>query len=212
LSPKIVNKEKRREELALTALEVFAEIGFKGGSINTIAKAAGIAKGTIYEYFENKEDLIYHALMAWFRVLEAQTLELQEVIEDPEKRLRILVRAAVDAFTTDPRTLRLTTSIIDLTLTNKRFIEKYDIVRESFQGMRKLIRNIILNGISNGTFSPSVAKDADKIATNLFAYLDGIYLHHILSNGSIDLHGHIEFYLDELIRDMKNKPEGEDMP
>ena len=39
------------------ALEIFNENGYVGTSINDVAKKSGIAKSTIFHYFENKEDL-----------------------------------------------------------------------------------------------------------------------------------------------------------
>jgi len=51
-------KEVKRKHIMDSALELFADYGYHGTSINMIAKKAGIAKGLIYTYFENKESLI----------------------------------------------------------------------------------------------------------------------------------------------------------
>ncbi len=51
-------KEVKRKLIMNSALELFADYGYHGTSINMIAKKAGIAKGLIYTYFENKESLI----------------------------------------------------------------------------------------------------------------------------------------------------------
>ncbi len=48
--------EKRRQILS-GAREVFLERGFDGASMGDIARAAGVSKGTLYVYFQNKEDL-----------------------------------------------------------------------------------------------------------------------------------------------------------
>ncbi|APX23634.1 transcriptional regulator [Salipiger profundus] len=48
--------EKRRQILE-GAWRVFVEQGFDAASMNSICKAAGVSKGTLYVYFENKEDL-----------------------------------------------------------------------------------------------------------------------------------------------------------
>ncbi|NVO29010.1 TetR/AcrR family transcriptional regulator [Donghicola sp. C2-DW-16] len=50
------NPEKRRQILD-GAYEVFFEKGFDAASMNGICKAAGVSKGTLYVYFQNKEDL-----------------------------------------------------------------------------------------------------------------------------------------------------------
>jgi len=50
-------KEARPEELVAAALEVFVERGFAATTLAEVARRAGVTKGTIYLYFENKEAL-----------------------------------------------------------------------------------------------------------------------------------------------------------
>ena len=50
-------KETRPADIAAAALAVFAEKGFAGARIEEIAARAGISKGTLYLYFETKEDM-----------------------------------------------------------------------------------------------------------------------------------------------------------
>ncbi len=58
--------EKQFEEIRLekqqlimdTALQLFAEYGYKSTTISNIAKKAGISKGLLYNYFESKEELV----------------------------------------------------------------------------------------------------------------------------------------------------------
>lgn len=49
----------RREAIIQAAIEVFSKKDFKGASISEIAEKAGVADGTIYQYFKNKEDLFF---------------------------------------------------------------------------------------------------------------------------------------------------------
>ncbi|HZU70466.1 MAG TPA: TetR/AcrR family transcriptional regulator [Ktedonobacteraceae bacterium] len=58
--PKIVDQQTReatRKRIIREAAAEFARLGFEQANINTIAEQAGIGKGTIYLYFENKRDL-----------------------------------------------------------------------------------------------------------------------------------------------------------
>ena len=50
-------KDARPEELVAAALEVFVERGYAGTKLADVARRAGVTKGTIYLYFENKEAL-----------------------------------------------------------------------------------------------------------------------------------------------------------
>jgi AcrR family transcriptional regulator len=50
-------KDARPEEIVTAALEVFADRGFAAPTLEDVARKAGVTKGTIYLYFENKEAL-----------------------------------------------------------------------------------------------------------------------------------------------------------
>lgn len=51
-------KELKRKTIAKSCCELFAKEGFSNISVEMIAKNAGIGKGTIYEYFTKKEDIV----------------------------------------------------------------------------------------------------------------------------------------------------------
>jgi len=56
---RIINKEEKRLDIARASIELFATKGIAQTSIDEIAKNAGVAKGTIYLYFKNKEEIIF---------------------------------------------------------------------------------------------------------------------------------------------------------
>lgn len=65
--PKVVDEQMReatRQRIIRQAASEFARLGFDQANINTIAELAGIGKGTIYLYFENKRDLFLAMLRA----------------------------------------------------------------------------------------------------------------------------------------------------
>jgi len=55
--------ETRREAILQAALEVFREVGFDAASMSQIAARAGGSKGTLYNYFPSKEDLLLAAMV-----------------------------------------------------------------------------------------------------------------------------------------------------
>ena len=54
--------EEKRRLIDSVALDEFAEYGFDKASINRIVSAAGIAKGSFYQYFEDKADIFMHII------------------------------------------------------------------------------------------------------------------------------------------------------
>jgi AcrR family transcriptional regulator len=50
-------KDDRPSEIISAAIDIFAEKGFAAAKLDDVAKRAGIAKGTLYRYFETKDDM-----------------------------------------------------------------------------------------------------------------------------------------------------------
>ena len=55
----IVDKEQKKRDIALGAKRLILENGVHNLTIAQLAKAAGIGKGTIYEYFKNKDEIVF---------------------------------------------------------------------------------------------------------------------------------------------------------
>lgn len=55
-------REVRRQQIKEAALQVFAERGYHATSVSDLVKAAGVARGTFYLYFQSKESLFLELL------------------------------------------------------------------------------------------------------------------------------------------------------
>jgi AcrR family transcriptional regulator len=96
--PKIVDEQMReatRQRIIRQAASEFARLGFDQANINAIAEQAGIGKGTIYLYFENKSDLFLEMLRA---IAQAQ-LAVIRVALAPEGTLQQRLERLFRAFT-----------------------------------------------------------------------------------------------------------------
>lgn len=54
--------DEKRQKFIDTAIEEFALNDYQNASITTLVKKMGIAKGSVYQYFENKKDLYYYLI------------------------------------------------------------------------------------------------------------------------------------------------------
>src|SRR6195952_4627999 len=52
--------ETRRERVLEAAMAEFGRHGYSGGSLNIIAREAGVAKGSLFQYFDDKLDFFAH--------------------------------------------------------------------------------------------------------------------------------------------------------
>lgn len=71
----------KREVILGAAADEFAAHGFEGASINRIIAAAGISKGAIYYYFEDKTDLFVTVLEEY---LTRSGIDWREIIDSPD--------------------------------------------------------------------------------------------------------------------------------
>ena len=87
--------EDRPREICAAALEVFAEKGFAAARLDEIARRAGVSKGTLYLYFEDKEDL--------FRAVVRDTVApnvatIRQTVEAVDLPFAQIVRAVLPRF------------------------------------------------------------------------------------------------------------------
>lgn len=80
----------RRHQILRAAATVFAEKGFHRATTKDIAQAAGIAEGTIYNYFDSKGDLLIGLLMRLSRV-ENLDAELTEALDKDAREFLVAV-------------------------------------------------------------------------------------------------------------------------
>ena len=82
--------EVRRQELLDTAMELFTRRGYEETSMGDIAKAAGVAQGLCYRYFDSKQKLFQEAMDQYVRVCCDQFLP---VIHDRSQTIRARISA-----------------------------------------------------------------------------------------------------------------------
>lgn len=91
----------RRTQILRAAAEVFGQTGFHTARISDIAERAGVAQGTIYRFFESKEDLaaaLVSAGLEQMKALAGVTLAEAVAAGEPEKALDRFIEAAAEHY------------------------------------------------------------------------------------------------------------------
>lgn len=101
-----MDKGEKREAIMQAALELVAEQGFHGTPIAMVAERAGVAAGTIYRYFENKDILIHETYLCLEgQILNAVTTDYPEGRAIRERFLHIC-KTLVRYFLSSPMEFR----------------------------------------------------------------------------------------------------------
>lgn len=97
---------EKRELILEAALDIFAQHGFRGATIDQIADAAGMSKPNLLYYFKSKDD-IHRTLIQ--RLLDTWLAPLREIddIGDPVTELRSYIRRKLEMARDYPRESRL---------------------------------------------------------------------------------------------------------
>jgi len=93
-STKSNRKEKaelRRSQIIETASKIFADKGYSNATISKIAKQTNLGDSTLYEYFENKETILFDTARTYLQELHLDENNNSKSIQDSEKTLRRLI-------------------------------------------------------------------------------------------------------------------------
>ena len=84
--------QRRRQQLTEAAIELFSERGYHTTTIRDVAERASVSIGLIYQYVEDKEDLLYLALAQVLDSYKARIPQALEGVSDPLDRFCTAVR------------------------------------------------------------------------------------------------------------------------
>lgn len=199
---RVIDKEEKRCDIALSAITLFCEKGIQQTSIDQIAKSAGVAKGTIYLYFKNKEEIV-------FTIWDILTQQHEEVfytrinpnMSAKEKILEYYNFSECQEGLDKEQTLILFQHFVSSMLIDKTSL--YTAYFESFfQKDYDFITKYLYEGIEKGEF---VIDDVELLTNSIIMLLKGALIKAKASNMGFDeaqqmLTKHITYLLNQCTR------------
>src|SRR6476659_851218 len=164
----------KRDAILRAAIDVFAERGYFNAQVADVARAAGVAAGTVYLYFKGKDDLLVSIFDRSMRDGLAAGRAAVADLDDPRERLRRLARAHLARLGSD-RNLAIVFQV-ELRQSTK-FMERFS--SSHLRDYLGLIREAIADGQRAGVFRDDIK--ATVAAKMLFGALDEMAMNWILS-------------------------------
>jgi TetR/AcrR family fatty acid metabolism transcriptional regulator len=182
-SNEVVNKSStgiKRDAILRAAIKVFSENGYFNSKVSDIAREAGVADGTVYLYFKNKDDILHSIFQHAMSIFIAEAKKELEKTDDPADKLRKIAKLHLEKLGKDRDLavvfqveLRGSTKFME-EFSTSTFAEYLNIIKEAFiEGQQK--------GIFRSDLNPTVC------AKILFGALDEMVTNWILSKKNYPL-------------------------
>lgn len=194
--PKIVNYKAKKQMIMKKSVDSFLIKGIYGTHLVDIAKACGMGRTTIYQYFRNKEEIVEYTIQHLFEELRKDIRA--SVIDDednPYEKIRKLIPAIVQQYLKNRKLIVLVDLWLILIRENNPMVKQ---LNEHMEESRKVFRQLLEEGMKQGVIRKM---NAESMAFTLYATVESFLLHMALHKEQ-KVSEHIES-LDILLEGLK---------
>ena len=176
-----MKKEKPKYNQILdAAVEVIAENGFHRYQVSKIAKKAGVADGTIYLYFKNKEDLLVSLFQNKMGNFIERIRKATENVDKADEKLFALIDTHFRQLSEDPHLAVVTQ--LELRQSDKRLRAQ---INDVLKGYLHIIDSIIQSGMEEKTFHNHL--NIKLVRQMIFGMLDEVVTNWVMQDQRYDL-------------------------
>jgi AcrR family transcriptional regulator len=161
-------RQERRLQILEAALVVFGQKGFHAANVSDVAAQAGVSQGTIYWYFESKDELLEAALLSLVEDIGQSAVKALEQCSTASEKLRSLADSMVGLADVAEG---LFTMFLEFWASSARREEAGQLWTDVLVGYKDIVVDVIEEGVRNGEFKPV---DAEALVWALMAAYDGL--------------------------------------
>lgn len=182
------------------AVDVIAEHGFHGAQVSKIAKQAGVADGTIYIYFKNKEDLLISVFKEKMGEFIERTRQALADKDNAEEKLLTLVDMHFRQLSEDLH-LAIVTQL-EIRQSDRLLRQK---IGEVLRHYAQLIDQVVIEGQQQGIFQKTV--DVRLARQMIFGTMDETVSNWVMNDHRFDLIALVPQVTQLLINGLSGKVE-----
>ena len=185
--------EPPRKHMLAVAIDCFARHGYRGTSIERIAREAGVTKGALYYHFRDKEDLLHAAVTERVGEFERMVIRNVEPARDAFATLRQVVDTCFFHATVSNHRRFIITLMVEALDTDPRLSEEF---RRILRGMRAFLAEVVERGQREGTMRRDL--DAAAVAATIAGGIMGAEIQHYQDPEQIDLRAVLDTLIEQL--------------
>jgi AcrR family transcriptional regulator len=167
-------REERRKQILDAALVVFGEKGFHASNVSDVAAQAGVSQGTIYWYFDSKDELLSAAILAYVDDLASEMMALTLSAETAAGKLHALAdgmgRLAESG-------ARFFTMVVEFWASSPHREQAATMWLDVLAQYQELLVGLVGDGIRSGEFRQI---DAEGVVWAIMAAYDGLAAYYLL--------------------------------
>lgn len=169
------HKQQKRAHIIHAAARVFGEKGFSGTMMADIADQAGMGKGTLYEYFDSKENLFF-AVFEWFaeETEAAAKVSISALRGSASERLAVLSESVMQSWLEMKDLFALVMEFWAASASSQMKKRFKGYFRQAYEDFRTLVASLIREGIQHGEFQEDVVPES--VAAALVGTWDALLL------------------------------------
>ncbi len=184
MCPKIVDKQAKKREILTAAMKIFARHGVAYTKMEDVAREAGIGKGTIYEYFDSKDEIFAEAFAHFTERLDEVMAKRLFKMHDPVEKLEALIAGWVEVV--QDTSMDFSEIMIEFWaegVRRQRDTHLFDL-RKMYEEYRKIVESILDEGIRKRQIKRVNSKIAASI---IIGAIDGLVLQYVLDRDLFDI-------------------------
>ena len=201
--PRKVYKEPNMYNILKAAMKVFAKNGIFETKMEMVAQKAGIAKGTIYEYFKSKDELVQMVFNHLLVQMNTHVKQSMAMASSPHEKLKAGLFAYVDIEAlglSDVSEILPDLWAYGIRLRNSKADVPFDL-RWIYLQYRDLFGRALQEGIDGGSFKNL---DPRSVSASLVAAGDGFYLQWMSDRKNFDMKMAAEDFIDKMLTGIGN--------
>lgn len=144
--------QDRREHIVATSAQLFARKGIRSTTVREIADAVGILSGSLYHYFESKDDIVRAILLGFLESLRSRYSAVLDADLDPAQALSAVVLTSLQLAKEHPDATALYQNEIQYLRESQRFKEVQSTAAEA----QRVWLEIIEKGVAAGVFRADI--------------------------------------------------------
>jgi len=199
--PKIVDKEQKRIDIARKTMSLIAKYGYENTPIRKITAEAGIGKGTFYNYFTNKEDVLNEIIQLIFADWIKWVATKIGNTDDPLKVLLSMIKDGSNFDTALEQNMIIYVDLWRWAVSYKgpgEFIPRF---RHYLTDGRKAVVEIIKDAQNKGLIK--MEADPSAIAAIWLALIDGMSLHYMILKPEYNVDEICQSFFESLLNGIK---------